>query len=178
MMGGRKFFVTIVAVISLLSMCLPAYSAIITYGGTVNPSAHNPLNIDGVVWRYDDSFVYDGTDDTLLFEVDFFSGSNLVLSFGNSGAIDPATIIHDTYVKYWSGTFSGDPSVTSATLDIDDFAVGGSVPFYLDGQTTGAVIGLSGTINFTVVPIPGAMWLLGSGLIGLAGLRIRYRKSE
>ena len=33
-----------------------------------------------------------------------------------------------------------------------------------------------GTILNAPVPIPGAVWLLGSGLIGLAGLRKRFMK--
>jgi hypothetical protein len=30
--------------------------------------------------------------------------------------------------------------------------------------------------NWNVVPIPGAVWLLGSGLVGLVGLRRKFRK--
>jgi hypothetical protein len=32
-----------------------------------------------------------------------------------------------------------------------------------------------GAVDITVVPIPGALWLLGSGLLGLAALRRRFR---
>jgi hypothetical protein len=35
---------------------------------------------------------------------------------------------------------------------------------------------LQGTTNPSSVPIPGAIWLLGSGLAGLAGLRKRFKK--
>jgi hypothetical protein len=35
---------------------------------------------------------------------------------------------------------------------------------------------LWGKITTEVVPLPGAVWLLGSGLLGLAGLRLRVRK--
>jgi len=35
---------------------------------------------------------------------------------------------------------------------------------------------VNGTVNVSAVPIPAAVWLLGSGLIGLAGIRKRQRK--
>jgi len=41
--------------------------------------------------------------------------------------------------------------------------------------------GQSGTLRqsvLTVVPIPGAVWLLGSGLLGLAGIRMRSRRNS
>jgi hypothetical protein len=35
---------------------------------------------------------------------------------------------------------------------------------------------IGGDVNASVVPIPGAVWLLGSGLIGLLGFRRKLRK--
>jgi hypothetical protein len=34
----------------------------------------------------------------------------------------------------------------------------------------------SATMQFSVVPIPGALWLLGSGLISIVGIRRKFRK--
>ena len=34
----------------------------------------------------------------------------------------------------------------------------------------------SATIDISAVPIPGEVWLLGSGLIGLVGIRRRFQK--
>ncbi|WP_207683794.1 VPLPA-CTERM sorting domain-containing protein [Desulfonema magnum] len=33
-----------------------------------------------------------------------------------------------------------------------------------------------GNVNVSAFPIPGAVWLLGSGLIGLAGIRRKVKK--
>jgi hypothetical protein len=41
------------------------------------------------------------------------------------------------------------------------------------GRDGGAAY-LSATIDATAVPIPGALWLMGSGLVGLIGLRRKY----
>lgn len=42
-----------------------------------------------------------------------------------------------------------------------------------DTDGIGSLITTAGEYQFHVVPIPGALWLLGSGLIGVAGLRRR-----
>lgn len=65
-------------------------------------------------------------------------------------------------------------------------AIGGSVDFYFLGLFNEAPQALSllgnwslandGTLSFAPVPLPAAAWMLGSGVIGLAGLSRRRRK--
>ncbi|MGD0276024.1 MAG: VPLPA-CTERM sorting domain-containing protein [Syntrophales bacterium] len=45
-----------------------------------------------------------------------------------------------------------------------------------DGGPSGIRVEMSGTANAATVPIPGAVWLLGSGLIGLVGIRRRFKQ--
>jgi hypothetical protein len=49
-----------------------------------------------------------------------------------------------------------------------------TVLFDIDGNSLAGTV--NGTIHVNAVPIPAAVWLLGSGLVGLVGLRRRMRK--
>jgi len=66
----------------------------------------------------------------------------------SGGSYDPET---GAYVLTWSNPYSIEGTITSGT----------------------ATVTLSGTA--TVVPVPAALWLLGSGLLGLAGIARRRR---
>jgi hypothetical protein len=74
----------------------------------------------------------------------------LITNPSSGGIYDPGT---GSYTLTWSNPFS----------------------FLVTGQTiTGyATVSLSGTA--TLVPVPAALWLLGSGLLGLAGIARRRR---
>ncbi|MBW2195702.1 MAG: hypothetical protein JRF37_09085 [Deltaproteobacteria bacterium] len=58
------------------------------------------------------------------------------------------------------------------TIDSDAGSAGQTTPTYLSAGTSD----LSWDAGMHAVPIPGALWLLGSGLIGLAGLKKKIRK--
>jgi len=66
-----------------------------------------------------------------------------------------------------------------AEVDLGTFGVDSLNQFTLSMQqmTAEKVVALSmvGAINYTVVPVPAAVWLFGSGLIGLVGVARRKK---
>jgi hypothetical protein len=83
--------------------------------------------------------------------------------------------------QYWIAlsTASGDPTNTSVDWYLTDPQVIGTMAFRdpQGGSWTSWTAQVSAfRISGTAVPIPGAVWLLGSGLIGLVGLRRKLKK--
>ncbi len=72
--------------------------------------------------------------------------------------------------------------VTTTILDANNFALSGNVKYanagaagFLGGQLGDTV----GTFSFTTaVPVPGAVWLFGSGILGLLGSRYRRASTK
>jgi hypothetical protein len=65
-----------------------------------------------------------------------------------------------------------DPSGTIAAVDVDDAPAGQSIEFL--GSAEGWAINPSptpGSGPLATVPVPAALWLFGSGLIGIVGLK-------
>jgi len=87
-----------------------------------------------------------------------------------------------TFVRGALGDFigTGNLSFFLTTHNQDTLGVGG---LQTDGQPSPAPFGnstditanVTATYDYTPVPIPGALWLLGSGLMGCAGLRRLFR---
>jgi hypothetical protein len=90
----------------------------------------------------------DGTANLKIYEV---SGKNLDLYTGEDW-------FEDDYMYYVIGFGDG-----YGDNDYDDLVV----------AVKGDLIGPNNSSN---VPIPGAVWLLGSGILGLAGIRLRSKK--
>ena len=63
------------------------------------------------------------------------------------------------------------PLVWDGTLDGDADGIPGTA------MTAGPFAGFSPTFTLTAVPIPAAVWLFGSGLLGLVGVARRRRKA-
>lgn len=127
-----------------------------------------------------DQSIFDGAGDDLKLFFVGNNGHNFDVTIGgvtksySLGAGEGDTGFNDT-------AYPTDPIIAMA-IDLASF--GGLTGSYDqmrltigDGYTSdSAVASFVGTYNTTVVPVPAAVWLFGSGLIGLVGL-MRRRKS-
>ena len=80
--------------------------------------------------------------------------------------------------REWTSWVDEDYTNEAASWDITDFLEGASsfkvgFWFYADSDSYGYFGADNIEVNGNPVPVPAAFWLLGSGLIGLAGLRRR-----
>ena len=71
------------------------------------------------------------------------------------------------------GTVRSSVNNGAGSIIYDTISAGEVLQFRFDDQLSN--LGIT-ELNFEAVPIPGAVWLLGSGLAGLAGTRIRRKK--
>ena len=122
--------------------------------------------------------------------IDFYADSNVDPLFSNQGTVDYGVWkdIFDINTAYYyvndtNKVFALDPS--EAWIEVYQLLV----DWDYDGQIYKAgtyIVGFDDgnqiddnhddfILAFQAVPIPGAVWLLGSGLVGLAGLRRKFR---
>jgi len=93
-------------------------------------------------------------------------GGNINFAWGPSSGIDVFNV--------WDVTDNGDNTSTWTSTDIDSNGILGL------GMVDGPFQGFSANFNFVapnaaVIPVPAAVWLLGSGLIGLVGVARRKK---
>lgn len=140
------------------------------------------------------------TAETSLNEIDYppYSGTNVVID-----ETGPITISFDTVVQSVHAYFTYAVALTLSFYDssdalIDTIYSSGESNLEYDGGTPNELLGLttdSGIASLTIsgaedgysfvmddlrvnpVPVPGAVWLLGSGLVGLIGI-VRGKNSK
>ncbi len=190
-MKGRNFVVTGLAVLCLL-MAVPGYAQTggtqtLNMTGTVTTvadAAGTILTAPGATWTGQMSYDGGGTivGPTTRKYVDPFSGAlSLIFNdFGWGSVTDQNDASYPTYPETIFMTAIGE------CVDINYeyvhnngyvFTLGGTDLDPLEWKISvynGNTSVMTGTVAFSQVPVPGALYLLGSGLIGLAGLRKRF----
>lgn len=78
-----------------------------------------------------------------------------------------------TYTCFYDNS-NGGVTVEFMTFDGTNNLVSGISTFQFQG-TGQAVVIITGTASISAVPVPAAVWLLGSGLVGLFGVRRKMR---
>jgi len=103
--------------------------------------------------------------------------------FINNGVYesDPSDNFFETVVIDGEGSFIGGPDdrffVDMLILEMGSTLILDGVQFiYKDLIDEGGTVKLLGGAEISQVPIPGAVWLLGSGLIGIVGFRRKFKK--
>ena len=146
-------------------------------------------------YHSDSNYVSLGDEGVLILK---FSDNSLTTSWDNSNdlwifeigsAIEPTSVDISTNGTNWINV--GNTSGGTYGIDIDAYLSSGVVlgerysyvkltdllPHQSGSPYEGADIDAVGAISSAPpVPIPGAVWLLGTGLAGLAGIRARRRK--
>ncbi len=109
------------------------------------------------------------------------AGADLVLfELGDADTI--GLTIGGTTINYLPvSTGTTTPSgftLNAAAIDLSDFGITAGTQvnsFRLEMYLNGPDFSLAGALNTAVVPVPAAVWLFGSGLLGLAGVARRRK---
>ena len=165
-------------------------------GGTLNPAAFASMSVDGAT--------FDGSAPTATgSEASYAPTSIVTFAFGFFGPVATYTAASDgvnggftpvtgdltgsdltldlnSWTAYWNGTsFNQGASGVTATVDATGNFTASWTALVVGGAFNGQIGSwtITGTTDAptTVIPVPAAVWLFGSGLIGLAGVARRKK---
>jgi probable HAF family extracellular repeat protein len=111
-----------------------------------------------------------------------FLWSDGVMQYLGGGDIEPTGINNNGVIVGWNYSTSRAIVWINGVIT-DPGTLGGGWAYAQGINDSGQIVGVSQRADgahhaflYTPVPIPGALWLLGSGLLGLAGIRRRHKK--
>ncbi|MBU1055062.1 MAG: VPLPA-CTERM sorting domain-containing protein [Proteobacteria bacterium] len=186
-----KFCMVIVVVVFFLSWSPEAYSAYYEDTVTFNPSNiynmfaewehtipsdFDPISATVTLNIKVNNFSQQGTLHLFASNTDTFDYGNLYAAPSKAGYI--ANLWGDVSYNVWEevsydldagqlGWLSDDGNIHLALIGPGYYMTDFNAQFWLDSVTL--------TATNAAVPIPGAVWLLGSGLVGLVGIRRKLK---
>jgi hypothetical protein len=190
----KKHITAFLIALFLIFVGSAAHAALVTENFTGTIASADDGNPFGVTTT--DTFTWSAT-----YDLDYLSeygqiniGENSDMQF--SVTVGSQTFSEEEDIMYtWGGgplllfDTDSDNIIGISFIVIEDYAfrsIGEAFYIYAGSagnQELGLGIGddanllVTGTFDFTPVPVPAAIWLLGSGLAGLAGLRRRAQKA-
>lgn len=137
-------------------------------GGSTNGG--NPTHAaSGVTISFESKF------NVTLGEVSFGFATSDSLLPSNAFAVSNTPDSYEARLSEWADLAKVDPMTDIADIALEFWAIGRTANIPRGSAATARV--RFDNVQFQVVPVPAAAWLLGSGLIGLAGMkRLKRRK--
>ena len=172
----------------LISTALIAFSPIANADVIAPALDIDDLGTGDFISRVGDDFTIDGTAFALITDfapptavdiadVDFLLNTTFSSTNGIDYIFAGGSVTSGSYLNTTVTTLSISSNYGYASF-IADFADGGRIEggFLLSGDLSGDFTGSVLTAKASVVPVPAAVWLFASGLIGLAGIGRRKAK--
>ena len=138
----------------------------------------------GVIWTADGTIYTDPG----IYDIDSLPGQGgptitgiIVDNDQWLGSLDFAWgVSHTTVVNVWDVAYNVDGSIALTSTDVisDFYPTGSGAPGHpaIDGATVSFAYSFDMLLTPTAVPVPAAVWLFGSGIIGLLGFARTRRR--
>ncbi len=184
----KKYITTVFITLFLVFFAGAAHAALVTesFTGEITfADSSNPFGVtagDAITWEatYDLAYL-----DTMFSTLNIGESTDMNLSV----TLGSRTFVETEDMFYGPGifgspllTFDTENNINGISILVDDMAnlyrfkntsdYTGFNIYAIDGFNDGTLL-VSGNFNFEPVPVPAAAWLLGSGLLGMLGLRRR-----
>ena len=177
----RMGIVAAIAATALSLLTVPAQATLVSFtltgditaAGNNNPFGVTTADVVTATGTFDNTGFTGLLDQATLLSLDITVGSE---SFTNSMDVNfGAGDITFSLGSFYSLDFNADDGVNGATADFDSFFT--SFASDNGGGSTKDIAGTWISYSQVVVPVPAAVWLFGSGLLGLVGVARRKRAS-
>ncbi len=171
----KKIFASFATLALLLVLCGVSQAATYYSDTFTGDGSYEFVQVD-FDHEYDGSVSspYKATLTITAFDVDNGEVDQVFLKTGSGDVYLGDLTQLPTWDSYYPGTYN---YVTTTVFDVTPY-LAADMDFYImvyDGANSHAMKLVTSVLEVTATPIPGAAWLLGSGLLGLVGLRRKIK---